>query len=258
MKKITDKELDTLETEELVSRMDEVLSSPYWQRRGNDILNLNVHSIYNSSVVKKFPQTFQRKVVYKTFGFLLQLLYTDFSTSAKFFQLQEHDKEDSKQLYSAARNQWTVVSSRIAFEYFMQLTYMLGTGEEFKTGKSAIKKYKQWLKIPENPYTYFSISAAKAMEFDRTKRTPEVHASTKLARRILLQSATEIDNDLFRLINIFKNQWQFVLDIANEREPNGWAVGGKVEGDKEWYELWKSKDHKAISTEIDKLFSNPQ
>jgi hypothetical protein len=258
MDTITDKELDDLETEKLVSRMDEALSAPYWQRRGNDILNLNVRSIYESAVVRKFEPDFQRKVAYKTFGFLLQLQYTVFSISAHFFQLPEHDRDEAQQLYYAARNQWTAVSSRVAFEYFMQLTYMLGTGGDFPAGKSAMKKYKKWMKERDNSYTYFSITAARAKEFDRTRRTPEVHAATKLARCILLMSATDIDNDNLHLFNTLQNQWQFILDIVNEREPNGWAASGGVDGDKEWYDLWKSGDHDAIAAEIDKMFSNSE
>lgn len=254
MDKMTPEELDALETEELVSRMDETLSSPYWGRRGNDILKLNVRSLYELATVRLFAPEFQRKVVYKTFGFLLQLQYTELSSSANFFHLPEQDRDGAKQIYSAARYQWTTVSSRMAFEYFMHLTYMLGKGVDFEHGRRAIKKYKKWLKERDNPYTYFTISFARAMQFDRTKRSPEVHASTRLTRRILLMSATDIDNDVFQLTNILKNQWQFVLYIADKREPNGWAASGNVDGDKEWYELWESRDYDAIASAIDEIF----
>lgn len=150
--------------------------------------------------------------------------------------------------------QWVAVSSRIAFEYFMHLTYMLGNGDDFEAGRSAISKYRNWLKQRDNPYTYFAITAARAKEYDRTKWTPEVHATTKLARQILLMSANDIDNDTFHLYNTLRNQWQFILDIANERNPNGWAVNGNVDGDREWYELWASGDHDAINAEIDNMF----
>ena len=254
MKKMNEDDLDGSGLEELVSRMDKFLASPYWSRRGNDILNLHVCSIVESSVVKRFSSEFQRKVAYKAFGLLLQLHYTGLSSSAQFFRLPEHDDIEAKQIYSAARYQWTTVSSRIAFEYFMHLTYMLGTGLDFNPSRSATKKYKKWLKEHDNPYTYFAISAARAAQFDRTIRSPEVHASTRLARRVLLQTATDIDNSVFQLSNILKNQWQFILDIANEREPNGWAASGKAEGDEEWYALWQSGDHEAIEGEIDRMF----
>ncbi|MBO1223990.1 MAG: hypothetical protein JYX80_06145 [Candidatus Scalindua sediminis] len=256
MDKITTEELDNLETEELVSRMDEALSSPYWSRMGNKILKLNVCSLYESATVKKFDPVFQRKVAYKSFGFLLQLQYSELSSSANFFRLPEKDENGAKQIYWAARNQWTIVSSRMAFEYFMHLTYMLGSGSDFKSGKSAIKKFKNWLKERENPYSYFTISAARAMQFDRSKRSPEVHATTKLVRRILLMTASDIDNDVFQLINILKNQWQFILDIAHQREPNGWVSCGNVDDDKEWYGIWESKDYDAISKKIDEVFVN--
>lgn len=255
MERISEEGLDALDITTLVQRMDDVLASPSWQKRGNDIMKLSVSRIFDSSVVQRFDSTFQRKVIYKVFGFLLQLMYTDFAASARFFHLPG-DPELAKEIDWAAREQWVVVSSRMAFEYFMHLTYMLGTGEDFQASDSAIKKYRKWLKRPDNPYTYFAISAAKAKEYDRTKRTPEVHGTTKLARQVLLMSASDIDNKMFDLPNILRNQWQFVLDIANEREPNGWAANGDVSGDREWYALWESGNHDAITAEIDRMFSS--
>ncbi len=253
--KISEEALDTLDMATLVQRMDYVLESPSWERRGNNIMKLNVSEVHNSAVVQKFDPTFQRKVVYKSFGFLLQLLYTNFATSARFFHLTD-DLEPAKQIHAGARKQWVVVSSRVAFEYFMHLTYMLGTGKDFEADRSAIGKYKKWLKERDNPYTYFAITAARAKEYDRTKRFPEVHAATKLARQILLMSANDIDNDTSHLYNTLRNQWQFILDIANERKPNGWGASGDVDGDREWYELWVSGDHDAITAEVDKMFSD--
>ncbi len=253
--KISEEALDALDMDTLVQRMDAILESPYWGRMGNDIMKLKVREVYNSAVVQKFDPAFQRKVIYKSFGFLLQLLYTNFAVSAQFFHL-EKDFETTKQIHAATRKQWVIVSSRIAFEYFMYLTFMLGTGEDFKPGDSAIKPYKNWLKQKDNPYTYFAITAARAKEYDRTMRSPEVHANPKLVRQILSGSATDIDNEPSRLYYILQSQWQFILDIANERKPNGWAASGDADGDKEWYELCESGDHDAIIAEVDKMFSD--
>ncbi|MFC1864950.1 hypothetical protein ACFLYG_03905 [Chloroflexota bacterium] len=253
--KLSEEELDAIDNTTLVERMDYILESPYWERRGNDIMKLKVGEIFHSTIVQKFAPTFQRKVIYKSFGLLLQLLYTNFAVSAQFFHI-EKDFEPGKQIHYAARKQWQIVSSRIAFEYFIHLTYMLGTGKDFKTGASALKRYRKWLKEQDNPYTYFAITAARAKEYDRTMRTPEVHAGTKLARQILLSSATDIDNDIFHLCNTLKNQWQFILDIVNEREPKGWVSSvSDATGDKEWYNIWESGDYDAISDEIDRMFS---
>ncbi len=218
------------------------------------ILKLHVGSVYNSKCIKEFSPKFRRKIAYKTFGFLLQLQYTNLAISANFFSFKE-DKESIKQLHWSFRKQMLAISSRIAFEYFMHLTYMLGTGQDFKTGKSAIKKYQNWLKEPKNPYTYFAISAARAKEYDRVQRSPEVHASTKLARQILLMSANAINNDLYHLNGTLINQWQFILDIINDREPNGWAASGEDTGDAEWYDLWESGDQVKINAEIERMFS---
>jgi len=252
---ISTEELDSLDNPSLVARMDEILSSPNWSRSGNEILKLNVASIFQTISVQKYPEQFQRKLIYKTFGFLLQLQYAELSISAEFFRLPEQDGDSAKLVYAANRNQWMSVSSRMAFEYFIHLTYMLGTGEQFNSKKSAIKKYIAWLKESGNQYGYFAISAARACSYDRERRTPEVHAATKLARHILLGTASNIDNDNLHLFSILKNQWQFILDIADEREPNGWAAVGKSAGDNEWYELWQSGNSEAIASEIDRMYS---
>lgn len=255
MDRISDDALKALDTVALVRRMDDILASSSWQRMGNSILKLNVDSVFDSVVVQKLPPNFQRKVIYMAFRLLLQFQYTDLAVSARFFQMPD-DLEQAKQLHHAAWKQWVTVSSRISFEYFMHLTYMLGTGKEFEAADSAIRDYKKWLKKPKNQYTYFAITAARARKYDRTKRTPEVHATSKLARRVLLMSAADIDldYDLLHLHVTLKNQWQFILDIANDREPSGWVSSGNVSGDKEWYEVWESGDHDAITCEVDKWF----
>ena len=254
--KLTENELNNLDNNELVSRMDAILSAPYWGHRGRKIMLLSVKNIFDTKSVQSFSLDFQRKIIYKAFGLLLQLHYTDFSCSANFFQIPEKDDSLTKQLYSAARNQWTYVSSRIVFEYFIHLTYMMGTGEEFRMGKSAIKKYKNWLKNKNNPYTYFAISVMRAKSYDREKRTPEIHAGTKLARQILLLTASDIDDDMLNLVNIIQNQWQFILRIANGEDSKnmGWVSSGKDMGDKEWYEVWQSENQELINSEIDKMF----
>lgn len=253
LKPLAEDDLDNLNLDELITRMDEILAAPCWWRPGNEIMKLRVCALMNTKRAQSFASEFQRKVAYKTFGFLLQLLYTQFSRSARFFNASGKDGAAAPQLHSAAREQWCVISSRIAFEYFMQLTYMLGTGEDFRSGKSTFKKFRRWLKQPGNPYTYFSISVARAAKFDRRKRSPEVHGGTKLARRILLLTKEGHDSEVGSLFNIIQNQWQFVIDIADERHPNGWVASGPgpVTDDREWYKLWNSGDEAAIHKEVD-------
>lgn len=185
MQKLTELELNSLDNKSLVARMDEILQSPYWHReRGGDFpLARNVKNIFNTVRVRGFEPKFQRAVVYKAFGFLLQLLYTNLSISTQFFRLQEKDGPAAEQIYFAARKQWTCISSRIVFEYFMNLTYMIGTGKEMEPqDKSYTKRYKRWLKEKSNPYTYFAITAARAFVYDKEKRSPEIHAGTKLSK----------------------------------------------------------------------------
>ncbi|MCW5206194.1 hypothetical protein VU08_04580 [Desulfobulbus sp. F5] len=252
---LSEDEFDNLNNEELVQRMDNILSAPYWGRMGNEIIGLRATKIFNTKRVQSFSQNFQRSILYKAFGLLLQIHYTDLSIGAKFFCIPDRDGIFANQLHFAARNQWTSISSRIIFEYFIHLTYMIGTGQEFKAGKSAMKKYIAWLKEKNNPYTYFSINVMKAKAYDRAKRSPEVHGGTKLARKILTASATNIDNEMFIIVNMIMNQWQFILRIANYENPKnfGWVKNETVIGDEEWYRIWESGDQESINTQIDKM-----
>ncbi len=253
---LSDTELNNLGLNLLVSRMDEILCSSFMARMGNAIMKLDVRGLYESKCVQNFPENFQRKIVYKIFGMMLQLFYTEESSCAHFHKIQE-DYEAINQLHSAAKIQWFTVSSRMVFEYFMHILYMLGKGKGFKVSKSATKTFKRWLKEPDNPYTYFSISAARAFKFDRLKRTPEVHAGSKLTRKVLMLTADEIDNDRLSLILIIRNQWQFVIEIANGISPEGWVSSGNVEGDEEWYKIFSSGDQEHINKEVEKMFQFP-
>lgn len=258
MKELTDFELDNLELNTLVSRMDDILSAPSWYKRGNKIMRLNVNSLMTTKQVQSYSSDFQRKIAYKVFGLMLQLLYTNFSVSAQFFSIQENDDPISEQLYNAARQQWTIISSQIAFEYLMHLLYMLELGQEFPSGKGASKKFKKWLKKPHNPYSFFAITAARSMKFGQEMRRPEVHAVTKYARRILLASVSNLDeqNKTLYLLNVIPNQWQYAIQIAESGNTNGWSATGYDIGDKEWYAIWRSGDQTRIDQEIDNLFSD--
>jgi hypothetical protein len=258
MKQLTEFELDKLELPALVERMDEILSAPSWYSSGNAAMRLNVRSLMATKQVQSYSSDFQRKIAYKIFGLLLQLLYTKYSVSAQFFCIQENDSPIAKELYDAARQQWTIISSQIVFEYLMQLLYMIGTGRDFPSGKGASNKFKKWLKEPTNPYTFFAITAARSMKFGDEMRRPEAHAATKYARRLLLASVFNLDekNKTLYLLNVIPNQWQFVIQIAENGTTKGWAATGRDTGDKEWYTIWESGDQARISQEIDRMFSD--
>jgi hypothetical protein len=259
MKQLTESDLDNLDLYALVERMDEILAAPHWYRHHNRILKISVRSLITTRQVQLYSPAFQRKIAYKAFGLILQLLYTQFSTSAQFFRVPGADDPIAEQLYDAARQQWTIISSQVVFEYLMHLLYMLGTGQDFPSGKGASKRFKKWLKEPHNPYTFFAIAAAHSLKFGHEMRRPEVHAATKLARRILLTSVSDLSesNKTLYLLNVIQSQWQFVIQIAESGTPHGWAATGRAaKEDEEWYSLWKSGAQERMNQEIDKMFND--
>jgi len=254
MAPLTEEEYRSLNLDELVTRMDDILDSSFIIRRMFSPLSLNVRSIIYTKKVQEFPPDLRRKLAHKTFGFIVQLFNANETRRAEFKKDKE-DHEIALNLYTSARNQWVIVSSRMAFEYFLSIIYMIGSGSEIKSD-SKIKAFKKFLKKPDNPYIYFVMSIVKATHFDRQMRFPEVHASSKMNSKILKLSATEIDNDILELISIMMNQWQYVIEFSKGNIPTGWVHTNSSEEEKNWQRVCDKGDAKEIASEIEKLFDN--
>lgn len=252
MDSLTSSELDNLPLKELIERMDEIIEDN-WYGRGNKIMKLTLSSIMETKRVNEFNELFQRKIAYKAFSFYLQILYTDFLSGANF--INPTKSKIAKQITWATRYQSTIVSSRMALEYFYQLVFMIGNGEEFKSTKETFKKFKKWLKESNNNYNYLALMVARSFKFTREKRDPEVHGGTKFARKILKLSADTIDNEIFQLLTRIKNEWQSVVSIANGKDLSGYMIEEDKFDDKEFYNLWKNQDKVKINKLIDSMDS---
>lgn len=250
MDKLTEEEICELSNSELIKRMDQIIESDSLEANGLKIMKLNISLIMNTKKVKELDEDTQRNLAYKIFGMLLQIKYNDLA-------LLPHpklpgDQELINQFSWAERKQWMIICSNIIFEYFMEIIYTIGGGGKLN-GKSKFNKIKNWLKQDNNKFTYFIISIARAKKYSEYKRAPEVHTNTKLAKKVLTLSADEIDNSIFDLINLIKNQWQFVISLANDEEPNNYSTINDEFNDKEWYELLAKGNRKEINSKIDEM-----
>ena len=253
MDELTEEEIENLSNTDLIKRMDQIICSESFDKRSFYILKLNVSSILNTKRAKQLKEKFQRKLAYSVFGMILQIKYTELA-------LLPHpelpgDKKLIEQFSWAERKQWMIISSRIIFEYFMNIIYMIETGKELK-GKSKFKEIKKWLKQPDNKFNYFAISIARAKKYSRYKREPEIHAATKIAKKVLTLSAHQIDNSIFDLFSIIQNQWQFVISIADNKEPNSYSIILDEFNDEEWYELLAEGDREKINSKIDEMMND--
>lgn len=252
MQKLTEDQIMNLDNCELVKRMDEIISSSSF---ADDFrcLRMSVSSIIETKKVKSFDNKFQRKIAHKAFGLFLQIIYTRLGVQLSKNPFPKGDINVNEQLSWAASKQRMLISSRIIAEYFMKLLYMIGTGKELK-GEKMFGEIKKWVKTPENPFVYFSISIARMKKYSREKRDSEVHANTKLAKKILTLSADEIDNSLFELLNIINNQWQYIVSISDGKNANGWSNNSRDEfDDKSWYEKILKSEKVIIDSKIDEM-----
>ena len=150
--------------------------------------------------------------------------YTEFSLAATnhyiFGPKYNEDttwKSPNVQIRNAALRQWGIVSSRISTECFMQLLHYLGKGERINAKRSTFGSFKNWLLDAENPFSYFATHILKAFHYDRAHRTPEVHASSRLSKSIILMEKPngEQGKSMLELTNIMLNVWNPLIEILN-------------------------------------------
>ncbi len=251
MEKLTEEEIKSLSNFELIKRMDEIINSSFLSDNFR-IMRINISAMMETEKIKSFNGEFQRKIAYKIFGMILQIIYTHLSVQPNFNHFPKGDRGINKQFSWAESEQWMGISSRIIAEYFMSLLYMIGTGKELR-GRSKFNKIKSWLKQPDNEFVYFAISVARAKKYSRIKRENEIHANTKLAKKVLTLSAHEIDNSIFDLLNIIQTQLQYLLLLSNNKEPTGYSLINDEYNDKNWYEIVIKSKQEIIDLEIDEM-----
>lgn len=249
VEQISELELKSLSNKDLIERMDYMLSSSFLSDNLYN-MRLNVKDIMSTKKVISYDSDIQRKIAYKTFGMISQILYTHLAINPNFDRLGTGKKEINKQFAWGETKQWIAISSRIIAEYFILIIYLIGTGKDLN-GKSKFRAIKNWLKTPGNEFVYFAISIARAKKYSRKNREDEVHAKTKIAKKILTMSTDTVDNTIFNLINIITNQWQFLIDISNDKNPNGYTILNDELNDKRWYEEILKGDFSELEREID-------
>lgn len=239
-------EYNELTADELASRMDSIIQESIVERYGDVAHKLkmfdhqpSVVKILQTKHVKQFDPIKQAEICHLTFKCILQMQYDEFSHAASNHYIYgQNYNEDSTwkspnvQIKYAALRQWGVISSRISMECFMQLLHYLGEGERINSKKSTFSAFKKWLLDAENPFSYFATHILKAFYFDRTYRTPEVHASSRLSKSIILMEKpnNEQRNEGMELTGIMLNVWNPLIEILNGNKCN-FIVGAKDDFD---------------------------
>jgi hypothetical protein len=271
MNSLNEDELDSLPLNELIQRMDDFLLISHEERYGKvpRIFPVPMTSdIVNTITVRQKTETEIRKIAHLTFSYLVQhelssisggfansILYTNSYTisdwGSPIFRLRD-----------SAISQFQIVSSRIAFEIFIDLLYCIETGKRLSSKKSKLKKFRSWLKDINNKFHYFAHVLLIAYKFDREIRTPEVHGSSSSIRKILtLQTPNfEENNKQFRLTNTLFSVWRPLLDILNSNRPTYMQVDQLYTEmspkDKEWFHAYTSGNNEVIEASLNKMLNS--
>jgi len=265
---ITDEDFRKLSTLKLAARMDEVFTASYLEQYGEYAKKMHladrhpsVTTILSTPMVKRMNDVERRKVCWLAFNLLLQMEYSHYTLGLENAEIygklysEEHTwKSVRKQIKFSALSQFHIISSRIAMECFMQFIHFLGEKKEIKQSqKSTFHGFKKWLLDSNNPFSYFARHTLRTYIFDRTLRSPEVHAGTKLSCRIvkMAKPSKEDKNNITDITNILLNVWRPLLQILNDEKPT--SISG-TEEDAQWLQKFLSGDSKEIEDELQDIY----
>jgi hypothetical protein len=262
MNTITDEQLNDLPLENLVSRMDEFLNTAYIERYGSLIEHHpvpRVSDVVNSSLVVEQSQESKRQIAYIAYSFLIQmeLVYVTSGISNKVLYNENYNEmqwcSPIFRLRHATLSQNITISSRIAFEVFIDLLHVIENGTRIRAKKSKIKSFRDWLRTPQNRFHYFAHILLMAYKFDREHRTPEVHGTSRIPKRLLkLEMPTgEEQNAILDLTNALINSWTPLVDILNGVRPNYMQI---IHNDRDWFDAFMSGDDDAIENKLIEMF----
>lgn len=267
MNSLSDHDLDALSIAALVARMDEFLHVQHIERYGMppfDQFKQCVSDIANTKLIAEQPEKARRKIAYLTFSYLVQMQLCSVSSGIENKVLYDENYSEAKwqspsfRLRHGALFQYQAIGSRIAFEVFIDLLYVIENGKRIESKKSKLKAFRSWLCDTQNRFHYFAHVLLSAYHFDREIRTPEVHGGSRLTRRMLcldVPDHTE-QNEPMRLTNTLINAWRPLIDILNGIRPMYMTVSQA--SDKEWFNTFVSGDEDAIEARLAEMFDGVQ
>lgn len=272
IKELSKDEIQKLSIESLASRMDSLLEINQLERYGPDQHKFymgfqdrpTVKKLLNTKYVQQMPSENQRSICHLTFNTMLQMEYSSVASAATNcmvyrpnFNEQESWKSVKVQINNAALDQFSIISSRIAMECFMELLHFLGEGKRIRAKKSTFNSFKKWLNNPQNPFSYFATHILRSFVFDRNFRTPEVHAASKLNARVLrMKTPTRKEkNSSLQLTNAMLNTWPPLIQILNGEKAS--SMQGSEE-DFRWLNSYLHDDDKEKALFLKSIFEKMQ
>ena len=255
--------LAALSLPDLVRRMDDILGCSIIERDGaipDELYHYRVSQIITTRRVSKLPEDTQRYLAHIVFSYLVQSEMGSVVSgiSNALLYNERYDEKLSWQspifrLRHGALHQYQIVSSRIAMEIFMDILYCIDTRQRLDKKKSKLKAFRKWLCDPDNDFHYFAHVLLAAYRFDRGIRTPEVHGTPKLPKRLLLlqkPSHNEM-NECHNLTNTLSGCWHPLVDLLNETKPSYMQIS---EADMEWFHAYMAGTEENVVTKLSLMF----
>lgn len=263
LKPIPQNELDSLDLNRLVQRMDELLLESVRERYGQIRKEFSVSlvsQVIATQRVGAWSDEEKRRIAYIAFDYLVEMELHSVSGgfANRILFTPEYDANKSWmsptfRLREGAIRQFEIVSSRIAMEIFMDLLHCIETGRRVESERSKLKSFRKWLCNPTNQFHYFAHVLLEAYRFDRGLRTPEIHGTPKLPKRLLMLQVPDHqeNNEPHRLINALVNCWRPLLEILNGQRPSYMHIS---EGEMDWFNTYMSGDEKEVSLKLAAMF----
>ena len=255
--------LDELPVSALVERMDALIQ---WSRAERYGANCNgspenlVSHIITTQRVSAFSGAIQKRIAHISFAYLVELELNSVSSGfANALLFNGHYDEQTSwlsptfRLREGAIRQYQIVSSRIAMEIFMDLLYCIETGQRLEAKRSKLKSFRNWLCDTKNPFHYFAHTLLEAYRFDRNIRTPEVHGTPRLPKRLLLLQHPSFEelNDAHRLTNVLSGCWTPLLGLLNNEHPIYMQIS---DAEKEWFSVYMTGSEDEITEKLSAMF----
>ena len=179
---------------------------------------------FETSAVRAMDERAQRKSLYAAFEYLHQMQFVQIASGLHNRCVYDDPRYTdtgplpaSVLITDAAIRQWSVLSSRAAFERFADLLHLLERGERIPSSTSRLKKLRAFLFLPASRFVYFAPVVQLARQFDEAHRTAAAHGGSSMPRHFL--SLERPDNELLNreldLANVLLNMWRPLIDILN-------------------------------------------
>lgn len=254
---------DKFDLQTLIQKMDDFLIGANFERYGKIANKLPVNLVSQIITTKKValrPDDEKRKIAHIAFSYLIEVEFNSVASGLanRVLFTPEYDEQKSWKspafrLREGAIRQYQIISSRIAMEIFIDLLHCIETGQRLEVKRSKLNKFKQWLCDPKNEFHYFAHVLLEAYRFDRGFRTPEVHGTSSLPRRLLnLQvPSREEMNAPHQLANVLMNCWRPLLDLLESRRPHYMHVS---ENERQWFTTYMTGTEEEVNEKLYAMF----